>query len=151
MTDLRVNGGVLWNPLDHGLIASYVDGAWRHRGRRYSRVAVVGGCCLLFGNHRDPSLVSDPLEMFLFSGATFQAAGITIAEYVEDQDVWRGLIRPNSWTSMRIFGAQSLAVLIDPARIEFLDPWQLSVPTPHSTPSIPEPDADPVRQPIRQR
>ncbi len=124
MTDLRVNGGVLWNALDHGLIASYSDGAWKHRGQRYSRIAVVGGCCLLFGTERDPSLISDPLEMFLFSGTTFQAAGITIAEYSEDQDSWRGIVRATSWSSMRLFQANSLSVLVDPARIDLLNPWE---------------------------
>ena len=49
MTDLRFSGATLWNPLDRGLIATYLDGSWKHRGRRYPILTLTGGGCLLFG------------------------------------------------------------------------------------------------------
>jgi hypothetical protein len=124
ITDLRVAGGVLWNHLDYGLIANYCDGRWKHRGEYYSRISVAGGCCLLFGIARDPTLLSDPLELFSFSGQTFHAAGIAVARYIEQQDMWQGLVRPIWWTSMRIVEAATVSALAEPGTIELLNPWE---------------------------
>jgi hypothetical protein len=126
VTDLRVSGGVLWNHLDLGLIASYCDGRWRHRGRYYSRLSVAGGCCLLFGIAREPTLLSEPLELFSFNGSIFHAAGIAVARYNEQQDMWHGLVRPIWWTSMRIVSAGAVSALVDPTKVEILNPWEPS-------------------------
>ncbi|HZO23653.1 MAG TPA: hypothetical protein VFB37_14210 [Steroidobacteraceae bacterium] len=126
LTDLRVSGGVLWNHLDHGLIANYCEGSWKHRGRYFSRLSVAGGCCLLFGIAREPTLLSEPLELFSFNGSTFHAAGIAVARYNEEQDMWHGLVRPIWWTSMRIVSADAISALVDPANVEILNPWEPS-------------------------
>ena len=34
-TDFRMTGGVLWNHMEHGLIARYACGSWKHRGKLY--------------------------------------------------------------------------------------------------------------------
>src|SRR5215469_8764673 len=52
VTDFRVTGGVLWDHLEYGMIASYCDGCWKHRRRHYSTVSVSGPCCLVFGATR---------------------------------------------------------------------------------------------------
>lgn len=126
LTDLRVSGGVLWSHLDHGLIANYCENSWKHRGRCYSRVSVAGGCCLLFGISREPTLLSEPLELFSFSGSTFHAAGIAVARYNEQQDMWQGLVRPIWWAAMRIVSAGAVSALVDPAKVEILNPWEPS-------------------------
>ncbi|MGH7105422.1 MAG: hypothetical protein ACREFT_02835, partial [Acetobacteraceae bacterium] len=52
-TDLRMTGGVLWNHMEHGLIARYAGGSWRHRGTYYPGISIAGACCLAFGIARD--------------------------------------------------------------------------------------------------
>jgi hypothetical protein len=122
-SDFRVAGGVLWNPLEHGLIASYTCGSWKHRGRYYPRVSAVGGCCLLFGISRDPELISEPIGLFAFTGATFRVNGIAVAEYNERDDMWRGLIRPIWWNGMRVISADMVSTVVDSPRIALLNLW----------------------------
>jgi hypothetical protein len=124
MSDFRVTGGALWNPLEHGLLASYSEGLWKHRGHYYSEISAEGGGCMLFGITRDPTLVSDPVDRLLFSGRALQADGIVIAEYVEHQDMWHGLVRPIWWTAMRIISARAVTGLVDSSRVVRLNPWE---------------------------
>jgi hypothetical protein len=138
ISDFRVTGGVLWNELDQGLIASYTCGSWKHRGRYYPGVSVAGGCCLLFGISRDPSLISEPIGLFSFTGPTFRANGVAIAEYNERQDMWRGLVRPIWWTAMRVISADTASTLVDPLRVVLLNLWDrgqdLAAPPASNTP-----------------
>jgi len=123
VTEVRLTGGALWSQLEQGLIAHYTEGAWKHRGKYYPRVCVTDACCLLFGIARDPSRVSDPIGVFSFTGATFRANGVAIAQYREDQDMWQGLIRPFWWTALRLVSAASVARLSDESRAVLLNPW----------------------------
>src|SRR5262245_27218258 len=100
LTDLRVSGATLWNPLDRELIATCQDGSWEHQGRRYATLAIIGRGCLLFGISRDPTIVSDPIDHFYFIGPTLSANGVAIAKYVEHCDMWQGLMRPMWWNAM---------------------------------------------------
>ena len=122
-TDLRVTGGVLWNLLDHGLIAHYANGCWKHRGQYYPTLSVTGGCCLLFGIARAPTLLTEPIGVFSMTGPTFRANGVAVAQYVEPQDMWQGLIRPFWWTAMRIISAASASALANESGIVLLNPW----------------------------
>lgn len=121
-TDFRMTGGVLWNHLEHGLIACYACGAWKHRGTYYPGVSIAGACCLAFGIARE-ALISEPMSLFSLTGTTFRANGVAIAEYDEKQDVWHGLIRPLTWQSMRIVSAAAISALADSARPTILNPW----------------------------
>jgi hypothetical protein len=126
ISDLRVAGGAIWNPTQYGLLASYCDGAWEHRRQRYSRLAVTGGGCLLFGITREPTIVSDPIEHFYFIGPALSANGVGIAKYIEKQDTWHGLVRPMWWTAMRIVSKAGITALVDHAQVVLLNPWEPS-------------------------
>ncbi len=121
-TDIRITGGVLWNQVEHGLIACFACGSWKHRGKYYPSVSIAGACCLAFGIARD-SLVSEPMSLFAVTGTTLRANGVAIAEYDEKQDLWQGLIRPITWQSMRIVSAGAASALADSARSATLNPW----------------------------
>ncbi len=119
-TDFRITGGVLWNHEEHGLIASFACGSWKHRGKYYPSLSIAGACRLVFGIARDP-LISEPIALFSVTGSTFRANGVAVAEYDEKQDLWYGLIRPLTWQSMRIVSAAAAPAVADPAGI--LNPW----------------------------
>src|SRR5215469_15484021 len=101
ITDFRVTGGVLWDHLEYGMIASYCEGCWKHRGRHYPTVSVCGPCCLVFGTTRDPSLRSELIGLLSFDGPILRARGIAIARYREEHEMWFGLKRPLFWSAMR--------------------------------------------------
>ncbi|HEV7138746.1 MAG TPA: hypothetical protein VGN43_19065 [Steroidobacteraceae bacterium] len=121
-SDFRITGGVVWDHVEHGLIACYVSGSWRHRGSYFPGVSFAGECCLAFGIARD-ALVSEPMSLFSITGTTFRANGVAIAEYEEKQDIWHGLIRPITWQSMRIVSAAAASALGDSTRPVILNPW----------------------------
>ena len=124
LSDLRVVGGTICNPIQYGLIASYSASGWKHRGQFYSRLAVTGGGCLLFGITREPTIVSDVIDHFTFMGRTLSANGVGIAQYIEQQESWHGLIRPMWWISMRIVSSGGISGLVDPSQVELLNPWE---------------------------
>ncbi|HJS92249.1 MAG TPA: hypothetical protein VJ738_19955 [Steroidobacteraceae bacterium] len=121
-SDFRITGGVLWNHLDHGLIACFASGSWKHRGRYYPSMSISGACCLVFGIARD-ALISEPISLFSVTGTTFRANGVAIAEYDEAQDLWQGLIRPITWQSMRVVSAGAASALVDVTTPVVLNPW----------------------------
>ena len=120
--DIRITGGVLWNHVEHGLIACFASGSWKHRGRYYASISIAGACCLVFGIARD-AVVSEPISLFSITGNTFRANGVAIAEYDEKQDLWQGRIRPISWQSMRVVTAAAATALADSSRPVTLNPW----------------------------
>jgi hypothetical protein len=134
-SDLRVTGGVLWTYRGDGLIATYSDHSWTHRGNDYHSVSVAGGCCLLFGITRDPSFVTEPIELFSFTGPTFRANGVAVAQYIEQQEMWHGLIRPNWWRAMRVINAATASALVDESHVVRLNPWD-PVPGPRALPAV---------------
>jgi hypothetical protein len=121
-TDFRITGGVLWNQVEHGLIACFASGAWKHRGRYYPSISMAGACCLAFGIARE-SLISEPISLFSLTGTTFRANGVAIAEYDEPQDIWQGLIRPLTWQTMRVVSAGAASALVNTTGQALLNPW----------------------------
>jgi hypothetical protein len=121
-TDIRITGGVLWSHVEHGLIACFACGAWKHRGAYYPGISIAGACCLAFGIARD-SLISEPMSLFSVTGTTFRANGVAVAEYDEKQDVWQGLIRPITWQSMRVVSIATASALADASQSVILNPW----------------------------
>jgi hypothetical protein len=124
LTDFRVSGGTLGNPLEHGLIATYSDGSWQHRGQRYPILAVTGGGCLLFGVTREPTTVSDPIDHYYFIGPTLSANGVAIAKYIAQQDMWHGIVRPMWWTAMRILSVPTVSAVVEESQVLLLNPWE---------------------------
>jgi hypothetical protein len=124
--DIRITGGVLWNQVEHGLIACFASGAWKHRGRYYPSISIAGGCRLAFGIARD-ALVSEPIALFSVTGNVFRANGVAIAEYDERQDAWQGLIRPITWQSMRVVSTAAASALADVTRSTILNPWDYPI------------------------
>ena len=121
-TDVRFTGGVLWNQVEHGLIACFASGAWKHRGQYYPSISIAGACCLAFGIARD-ALISEPISLFSVTGIIFRANGVAIAEYDEKLDLWQGLIRPITWQAMRVVSAAAASALADAAHPVILNPW----------------------------
>ncbi len=132
VTDLRVSGATLWNPLDRGLLATYTDGSWKHRGRHYPILAITGGGCLLFGITRDPTIVSDPIDHFYLIGPILSANGVAIAKYIPQQDMWQGVIRPMWWNAMRLLSMETVSAAVDHSHVVVLNPW-----APHAMHSAP--------------
>ena len=132
LTDLRATGATLWNPMDRELIATYSSGSWKHHGRRYPILAVTGGGQLLFGITRDPTIVSDPIDHFYFIGPILSANGVAIAKYIEQQDMWQGVVRPMWWNAMRIMSVETVSAAVDESHVVLLNPWQ-----PHPMQSAP--------------
>ena len=124
VTDLRVTGASLWNPVDRILIATYSHGFWKHLGRRYPILAITGGARLLFGISRDPTIISDPIDHFYFIGPTLSANGVGVARYIEQQDMWQGIARPMWWNAMRILSTETVSAAVDEAHVALLNPWQ---------------------------
>jgi hypothetical protein len=121
-TDFRITGGVIWNQVEHGLVACYACGSWKHHGRYYPSISIAGGGCLAFGIARD-SLISEPISLFSLTATTLRANGVAIAEYDEKQDLWQGLIRPIQWQAMRIVSAAAVSALVDVSKVALLNPW----------------------------
>ena len=121
-SDFRITGGVLWSQVEHGLIACFAGGCWKHRGEYYPSISMAGACCLAFGIARD-ALVSEPISLFSVTGTTLRANGVAVAEYDERQDLWQGLIRPISWQAMRLVSAAAASALADGSRAVTLNPW----------------------------
>jgi hypothetical protein len=124
LADLRVSGATLWNPLDRVPIATYSQGSWKYRGRYFPTVAVTGRGCLLFGITRDPTIVSDPIDHYYFIGPTLSANGVAIAKYIEQQDMWQGMVRPMWWNAMRILSVDAVSAVVDQSQVVLLNPWE---------------------------
>jgi len=101
-TALRVSGGVLTIERNPIRSVTYAHGQWAYRGKQFRMLAVTGGACLVFGNAREPTIISDPIDHFLFTGPILSTDGVPIAKYNEHQNTWLGLLRPMWWLSMRI-------------------------------------------------
>jgi hypothetical protein len=121
-TDFRITGGVLWNQVEHGLIACYACGSWKHHGRYFPSISIAGACCLAFGIARD-AVISEPISLFSLTGTTLRANGVAIAEYDEKQDLWQGLIRRLQWQAMRLISVGAASALMDVSRAAVLNPW----------------------------
>jgi len=124
LEDLWITGGVIWDHLEHGMIASYARGTWRRRGCHHRSLSIAGPSCLLFGITRDPTFVSEPIGLFTIAGAVLHADGVAFSQYAEDRDMWLGVSRPVWWTSMRLISESALSALIDHSGIELLNPWE---------------------------
>jgi hypothetical protein len=121
-SDFRITGGVLWDQIEHGLIACFACGSWKHRGKYYPSVSFTGASCLAFGIVRDP-LISEPISLFSVTGTILRANGVPIAEYDEKLDLWSGLIRPITWQSMRVVSATVASALAETTPSTLLNPW----------------------------
>ncbi len=126
-TDFRITGGVLWNQAEHGLIACFACGSWKHRGQYYPSISFTGASCLAFGIARDP-LISEPISLFSVTGTTLRANGVAIAEYDEKLDLWNGLIRPITWQSMRVVSVAIASALGEGTPALTLNPWDYPTP-----------------------
>jgi hypothetical protein len=123
VTDLRISGGAIFDPLDHGLIAVFSRGHWRHRGHLYRSISIAGECCLFFGITREPTFVSEAIGLFSLIGGSFRANGVEFAQYAAEQDTWRGVLRPMGWSVTRVIGAAAAVGLLVEPGISLLNPW----------------------------
>jgi hypothetical protein len=150
LTGFWISGDTLWNPLLHKVIATYTGGGWLRGGRVYPVVNVAGGCSLVSGISRDPTWLSDPVELLTLRGPTLCANRHAFAQYVAQQDTWHGLIRPISWRALRVISCATLSAVADLADTLRLNPWESAVATPSECPALPDaalspPDHQPLR------
>jgi hypothetical protein len=149
LAELRASGATLWNPVDRGLIATYSNGSWKHHGRDCPILAVTGGGRLVFGISRDPTIVSDPIDHFYLIGPTLSANGVAIARYIEQQDMWQGVLRPMWWNAMRLLSVDTVSAAVDEAHVAFLNPWEPH--SIHNAPHMPEPQLGPQQESRRRQ
>jgi hypothetical protein len=124
ISELRISGCELWSPPEHPHIATYFNGSWTRHGRSYSTVALTGLGRILFETAAEATSVSDPIDHFYFIGPTLSVNGVAIAKYLEQQDLWRGLVRPMCWRAMRIAGSAGICACSDESQLARLNPWQ---------------------------
>jgi len=68
--------------------------------------------------------VSDPIDHFYFIGPTLSANGVAIAKYIEQQDMWQGLVRPMWWMAMRILSVPTVSAVVEESQVLLLNPWE---------------------------
>jgi hypothetical protein len=107
-----MSGGALSTENDLCQIITYSQGRWNYRGHCYPLLAVTGGACLVFGIAREPTVVSDPIDHFYFTGPILSTNGVPIAKYREHQNTWQGILRPMWWVYMRIVGLDILSGVV---------------------------------------
>jgi hypothetical protein len=94
---VRIFGGAVWDRLELGVIAKYVDGRWVHRAAAYQWMLFDGDFRLLFGLIRDPSPISDPLHVLTVCGPIMYLNDVPFAEYVPTVEMWRGTKESRLW------------------------------------------------------
>src|SRR5262249_30127020 len=55
---------------------------------------------------------------------TLSANGVAIAKYIEQQDMWQGIVRPMWWNAMRIISAETVSAAVDESQVVLLNPWE---------------------------
>jgi hypothetical protein len=132
ITDLRITGGTISHHEPPGVIAHYSGGAWNYLGKLYPILTAEGLCRLHFGITRDPLPVSEQISVFTLTGATLRANGVPFAQYVEDKEMWQGLMRPLWWQSLRIVTDLSAPLAGDESSVPLFNPWDPRVEGPPS-------------------
>lgn len=74
------------------------------------------------GNPTVSNLPDCPVLLLSITGKTFRANNIAFAEYDELKDAWQGMVRPVSWTALRVLSAAVATDLVGDARTVF-NPW----------------------------
>lgn len=103
---VRIFGGTVWDRLELGVIATYVDGRWTRRTAAYQWMLFEGDFRILFGLIRDPSPISDPLHVLTVCGPMMYLHDVPFAEYVPTMEMWRGTQdAPLWWPSFHLISA----------------------------------------------
>ena len=113
----RITGGVIWDRLEHGLIAHYVAGKWKHRTRLYTDLLFEGACQLMFGITRDLCALSGPLNRVSIEGPLLHADGTPFAQYHEENDMWAGLGHDSWWISLQIISVALIPAAMKERRL----------------------------------
>ena len=126
--DLRLCGTLLSDGVRRELLATYVEGAWRHHGTTCEPIQIHGPLRLLFGIPRHPARATRTFERLTLRGAILEADGIAFARHLIESDMWQALERPMWWHSLHILAAQALE-LTEP-------PWPESLWSPGEAPEL---------------
>ena len=94
---VRIFGGAVWDRLELGVIATYSAGRWARRSLAYQWMSFEGDFRLLFGLIRDPSPVSDPLQVLTLCGPMMYLSDAPFAEYVPATQMWHGTAESRLW------------------------------------------------------
>jgi hypothetical protein len=107
---VRIFGGTVWDRLENGVIATYLGGLWARRTAAYQWMLFEGDFRILFGLIRDPSPISDPLQVLTVCGPMMYLNDVPFAEYVPTTEVWRGMHESRLiWPSFHLIGADCVA------------------------------------------
>jgi hypothetical protein len=94
---VRIFGGVVWDRLELGVIATYSSGRWVRRSLAYQWMLFEGDFRLLFGLIRDPSPISEPLRALSLCGPMMFLNDTPFAEYIPAMQMWRGTSESRLW------------------------------------------------------
>jgi len=94
---IRIFGGAVWDRLELGVIAQYLAGRWVRRPVTYQCLLFTGDFRLLFGLIRDPSPISEPLQLLNICGPMMYLNEAPFAEYVPALEMWRGAVDSRLW------------------------------------------------------
>jgi hypothetical protein len=94
---VRIFGGAVWDRLELGVIATYSAGRWARRALAYQWMLFEGHFRLLFGLIRDPSPVSEPLQVLTLCGPMMYLNDAPFAEYVPAMQMWRETAESRLW------------------------------------------------------
>lgn len=94
---VRIFGGAIWDRVELGVLAHYVAGRWVRRSLAYPCLLFQGDFRLLFGLIRDPSPISEPLQLLNICGPMMYLNEAPFAEYVPAMQMWRGTVDSRLW------------------------------------------------------
>ena len=102
----RIYGGSVWTRPGDKPLVRYADGGWQHLGVGWAGMRFEGSCRLVLGLPREPERVSGELHDFSIHRCILSTAGIPFAVFVEEQDMWRGVMPETWWHAFRIESAE---------------------------------------------
>jgi len=94
---VRIFGGTVWDRLELGVVAKYAGECWERRSVPYQHLLFEGDFRLLFGLIRDPSPISEPLQLLTLCGPMMYLHEVPFAEYVPAMEMWRGTAESRLW------------------------------------------------------
>jgi hypothetical protein len=94
---VRIFGGTVWDRVDLGVVATYSAGCWVRRSVDYQWILFEGNFRLLFGLIRDPSPISEPVQILTLSGPIMYLNDAPFAEYMPAMQMWRGTSESRLW------------------------------------------------------
>jgi hypothetical protein len=124
LADFQISGGVICSHQDQGVIARYCGGAWLRGNDTFPILTIEGHCRMHFGITRNPMPISDAVGRFSLVRTMLGANGIPFAQYVEEIDMWRSLMRPLWWHSAHFVWDETVLIPGEVDTESLVNPWE---------------------------